>query len=287
MAKGDCDCGQPKLENGNCPVHREDGLPLQCVGPWAKEKHDYLARYIEATHAARSKYLEPSDRRSTLGGAAYIDVFAGPGRARIGKTGEIIDGSPLVAASHTRAPFTKLILCELDSENVAAPRARTAGHRDRVLIIEGNCVANIEQIVREVPPNGLNFALIDPFGPTMLRWTLLEKLAQVKRMDLLIHFPTGPIKRNFHNNMDFDSMVGTDSWRENVHTPHDVPTLVDHLRCSLGRLGYTGANVRSMPIKNSKEGVLYHLVFATKHPLGDKIWSSIGKTDARGQRSLF
>lgn len=52
-------------------------------------------------------------------------------------------------------------------------------------------------------------------------------------------------------------------------------------------LGFAGKTVRSMPIKNTKEGVLYHLVFATKDPLGDKIWSSIAQTDARGQRSLF
>jgi hypothetical protein len=47
------------------------------------------------------------------------------------------------------------------------------------------------------------------------------------------------------------------------------------------------AAVRDMSIRNTKEGVLYHLVFATKDPLGDKIWSSIVQTDARGQRSLF
>jgi hypothetical protein len=68
MAKGDCDCGQQKQGNGNCPVHREDGLPLQCVGRWAKEKHDYLARYINATWGPRSKYVTPfclRNQRST------------------------------------------------------------------------------------------------------------------------------------------------------------------------------------------------------------------------------
>jgi hypothetical protein len=50
-----------------------------------------------------------------------------------------------------------------------------------------------------------------------------------------------------------------------------VPAAACHLRRSLVRIGYTGNAVRSMPIKNTKEGVLYHLVFATKDPLGDKI----------------
>jgi len=286
MSKGECDCGQLRQPNGNCQVHREHELPLQCVGLWAKEKHEYLTRYINATWGPRSKYLTPTVERPVPGGAAYIDLFAGPGRARVRGSGEIIDGSPLIAAGHERAPFTKFVLCELDSENVNALTARTKGFTDRVKIIHGDCAGTIDQVVREIPPHGLNFALVDPFGPKMLRWAILEKLGQVKRMDLLIHFPTVSIKRNF-DALDFDAMVGTAEWRANVRNPHDVPNLVDHLRRSLERIGYTGKAVRSMPIKNTKEGVLYHLVFATKDPLGDKIWSSIVQTDARGQRSLF
>lgn len=286
MGKEDCDCGQARQANGNCRLHREDGLPLQCVGLWAKEKHDYLARYINATGGARSNFVTPTTEWPTPGGAAYVDLFAGPGRARVRGSGEIIDGSPLIAAAHSRAPFTKLVFCDLDSENVAALTARTAAFSDRVRIIPGDCTVTINQVLSEVPPHGLNFALVDPFGPKMLRWDILARLGKVKRMDLLIHFPTAAIKRNF-DTLDFDSMVGTSEWRGDVHNPHDVPKLVDHLRRSLERIGYTGKAVRSMPIKNTKEGVLYHLVFATKDPLGDKIWSSIVHTDARGQRSLF
>ena len=230
--------------------------------------------------------MTPTIERPTPGGAAYIDLFAGPGRARIRGTGEIVDGSPLIAAAHARAPFTKLVFCDLDAENVAALTARTAAFGDRVKIIPGDCTGTINQVVGEVPPHGLNFALVDPFGPKMLRWDMLARLGEVKRMDLLIHFPTGSIKRNF-DTLDFDAMVGTSDWRADVRNPHEVPNLVDHLRRSLERIGYTGKAVRSMPIKNTKEGVLYHLVFATKDPLGDKIWSSIVQTNARGQRSLF
>jgi three-Cys-motif partner protein len=219
--------------------------------------------------------------------ASRYDLFAGPGRAKIETTGEVIDGSPLIAASHSKAPFTKLILCDLALANVTALEARLAAHRKRLSLIQGDSIENIDKVVREIPPHGLNLALVDPFGPKGLRWSVLEKLGQVKRMDLLIHFPTSSIKRNFHNNYDFDDMVGTKEWRKNVRCAQDVHHLVDHLRESLGRLGYTGERVRSMPVRNSKEGTLYYLVFATKKPLGDDIWTSIVKTDARGQRSLF
>ena len=282
-----CACSQPKLSNGNCPVHKEDGLPLQCVGVWADDKHDYLARYIEATWAARAHYVQASDEHPRPGGAAYIDLFAGPGRARIRTTGKVIDGSPLIAGAHQRAPFSKLILCELEPDNVKALAVRTAAYGNRVRIVPGDCARTVDQVIGEIPQHGLNFALVDPFAPSAFRWSILEKLAKVKRMDLLIHFPTNSIKRNFHNNLDFDAMVGTKEWRADVRTAHDVPKLVDHLRNSLGKQGYSDENVRSIPIKNTKEGLLYHLVFATKDRLGNKIWNSIVSIEHTGQRNLF
>lgn len=274
-----CDCA--KKPNGNCPNLDDARLPFQCVHEWALEKHDYLRRYIEATAGPRSRYLPPNGR----GGAAYIDLFAGPGRARVQETGEDIDGSPLLALKHERAPFTKLIFCDWEPENADALAVRTTGD-ERVRIITGNCAERIEDAVAEIPPYGLNFTLIDPFGPAGLRWTVLERLASVERIDLLIHFPTGAMKRNFEN-LNFDLIVGTTEWRRDVRTPHDVTRLIDHLRNSLVRVGYTGDQVRSMGIKTPQQLLLYHLVFVSKHSLGNKIWESITKTDARGQRSLF
>lgn len=281
-------CGRPKKQNGNCPMHlAADGLPLQCVGPWAMAKHDYLRRYIDATAGPRSKYVGATPSRPRPGGAAFIDLFAGPGLARVDRTGEVIEGSPLIAAAHSKAPFTSLILCEIDEENVAALERRLASDRDRVHVVHGDTVANINHVAALVPPYGLNFALVDPFGPSCLRWSALEALGRMPRMDLLVHFPTGSLKRNFHNIDDFGPIVGTDEWRHDVHSANDVPRLVDHLRRSLERVGYTGAQGRAMAIENDQHGLLYHLVFASKNPLGDKIWSSIVKTEASGQRNLF
>jgi len=183
MGKANCFCGQVCQKNGNCPRCREDGLPVQCVGPWAREKHDYLTRTIEATWAVRAKFVRASPRYPTPGGAAYIDLFAGPGRAKIDTSGEVIDGSPLIAAKHEKARFSKVILCELDPDNVAALRVRMAPFGGRVSIIEGDCTKTLDQAMSEVPPHGLNFALVDPFGPKGLRWDVFERLGAFKRMD--------------------------------------------------------------------------------------------------------
>jgi len=287
MRKGDCFCGRPQKENGNCPFHGEDELPVQCVGPWAKEKHNYLTRYIEATAGPRSKFVLSSPEHPRPGGAAFIDLFAGPGRSRIDKTGEFINGSPLIAAEHSQVPFTKLIYCELDEENVHALSSRTRKYGDRVTIISGDCIDNIDRVVSAVPEHGLNFALVDPFGPKGLRWKVLQKLGQLKRMDFLIHFPTNSIKRNFHNPIDIDAIVGTSDWRIEIRDAQHVTGLFEYLRKSLIGIGYSDENVRSLAIKNDNNAILYHLIYATKDKLGNKIWESIAKTDARGQRSLF
>lgn len=41
------------------------------------------------------------------------------------------------------------------------------------------------------------------------------------------------------------------------------------------------------PIRNTKNGLLYHLVHASKKGKGDAIWSSVTKIDSSGQTSLW
>src|SRR5688572_32795654 len=87
-----CKFGGPQLENGNCTnPSPADGLSVQSVGQWVLDKHHLLKQYIDATWAVRARYLPPQGN----GGAAYIDLFAGPGQVRIRNTPEILDGRPL------------------------------------------------------------------------------------------------------------------------------------------------------------------------------------------------
>jgi three-Cys-motif partner protein len=278
-----CADGGPTKANGNCTVPGDDALPVQCVGPWAKEKHDYLRRYVDATKGPRSKFLSPAGSRPA-GGAAYVELFAGPGKARIRTSGEIVGGSPFIALEHTGAPFTKVVLAEKDPETVAALSKRARPHGDRVRIVPGDCNEKIDDILQQIPPYGLNIAVVDPYGLRPLRFETLRKLAAVKRMDLVIHFPTMDIKRNLHQAEEFVTrFLGTDSWKKTVKKPEDVVKLVDVLRSQLGAFGYEQEKVRTLPIMQSKNVVIYHLVYATKDPLGNKIWQSIAKTTAQGQ----
>lgn len=273
-----CQFGGKRKPNGNCENPAEDGLPSQCVGAWASAKHERIRLYIEATRAVRAKYLLP---RGT-GGAAFIDLFAGPGRARIRDQAATVLGSALIAVEHAEAPFSRVILCDLDRENVAALRARTTADPHRVETIEGDCNAEIGRIAALIPPHGLNIALIDPFGPTPLKWSTIAALGAVKRMDLLIHFPTGATKRNFYHSgfgNTIDEMLGTTAWRKVVHSAEHVPKLIDILREQLVGLGYESERVNTLAVKAEKNLLLYHLVFASKDERGTAIWKSITKHD--------
>lgn len=278
-------------ENNNCTVANDsDGLPAQCVGRWASEKHDLLRKFVEATAQARANYDGTRPRGDHgPGGTSYIELYAGPGRARVRETGRFIDGSPLVAlkAADAKNPFTRAVLCDLAPVNAAALRKRTAPFGAEVF--EGDCNARIDDIVRAIPGYGYNFALLDPFAPSALKFDTIRRLAAVRRMDVLIHFPTGSMKRNYELFRDYEELLGLpyDRWEVEIVQPKDITRLIPVLRRQLVALGYDDSEVHinTPAIKNGSNVVLYHLVFASKHPLGKKIWNSITQTQ-NGQRSL-
>lgn len=110
----------------------DDDPAIDTVGRWASEKHDYLARYIEITGGTRAKYLGPGKA-----GAAYIDLFCASGRARVRETGELIDGSAVVAwkaSLNSGAPFSKVLIADLDEgKRSACLRRFTRGSRNGLM----------------------------------------------------------------------------------------------------------------------------------------------------------
>lgn len=273
-----CRFGGVTKTNGNCSAPApDDGLPVQCVGLWSREKHDILQRYLSASGGVRRGYLPPAP-----GSAAFVDLFAGPGRARVRKTGELEDGSPLIALKQP-VGFTRLVLCELDVENLAALRHRVAGAQVPVSIIEGDCNERVADVAAAIPEWGLNVALVDPYRLDALRFETIASLARFKRMDLVVFFPVGEIKRNLERNRAtytglLDRALGTDEWQPIVKRAGDTLKLVGVFQRQLQRrFDYRADDIRTAAIRNDKNVPLYHLVFASKHQRGDAIWESIRK----------
>lgn len=274
---------QCRKANGNCTYacDPEDTLPVQCVGAWAEEKHDYIRRYIVAASGPASKFPE----------RCYIDLFAGPGRAYIRKLDRFIDGTPAIAAKQEKVPFTRLIFCDKDRENAQALRARF--HSDqRVRVVEGDCNKKIDEIVRHIPPRALSLALIDPFGAKVMSFDTIARLARFERMDLIVHFPTNAIKRNLEETPNYarhvDRLLGTDAWQAYVNDAKTVVHLMAMMKDRLAELGYVRGDDRlGVPaFKNDEGGILYHLFFVSKNKRGDAIWNSLLRTSPSGQKRL-
>lgn len=270
----DCRDNDNNCTLGNDP---EDGLPVQCVNEWAKQKHDYIKRYLEATHGVRGKFVRDS-------GAAYVDLFSGPGKARVASTGEIIDGSPLLAVKIDRQPFTDIVLCEYSKVNISALETRCAGQK-RVTVVPGDCNENVRNIIPKIPPNGYNVALIDPFHVGNLDFSTIVHLASVKRMDLVINFPIVDVRRNWDKTDRIERFIGlsADSWGFDV-SPRMAPKILALFQKQLTGLGYQDQQIRAPQIMNEGNTPLYHLVFASKHALGSQIWQSISSIEPGGQR---
>ena len=72
-----CDPEKGKQPNGNCKIAPAgDGLPVQCVGEWTRDKHYYVSRYVDAT---RGEGQVHSTGRSRRGGVRGSVCGAWPG----------------------------------------------------------------------------------------------------------------------------------------------------------------------------------------------------------------
>jgi len=61
---------------------------------WVKDKHKRLTDFAVASGGARSKYRERT----------FIELFSGPGRARIRGSGEFVDGSAVAGRNRRLGP---------------------------------------------------------------------------------------------------------------------------------------------------------------------------------------
>lgn len=305
MNKRNCKEDDCKKGNGNCAIPGLDNLPIQCVGPWVEDKYYYLENYLKATRYARKKFTDGDN-------SVFIDLFAGPGKCIIRSEQREIDSGGTRVLNIQDIPFNEYYYVDIAEENIISLKSRIGRSSFKInsQIIHGDSNIVITDLVKNLLKNEKRYhvAYIDPFGPDGLKFNTLKELAKLQRMDILLHFPIGAIKRNLENwksktNTILDDFMGTDAWRkkiEKVSGNEIFKILIDVFKGQLKSIGYPEnglnmissdeaiySNLPTVPIKNTKDVDLYVLIFAAKHPLAQKIWSSIIKTDPYGNRNLF
>lgn len=263
-----------------------DGLPASEVGAWTDEKHERLRRYVDSSHGARRRFKSRS----------YVDLYCGPGRSWVRETGAFIDGSPLVAfdsAAKHRDQFTEILISDARPEYLAAAERRLQTRGAKVRSFSGEANAIINQVIASLDPRGLHFAFLDPYNLGDLPFSVIEKLASVKRMDLLIHVSAMDLKRDLHNYILPDGPKDLDNfapgWRNHVNTKRrqDIvrQEIFDYWRSLIKNLG-TSPNDCIEVVENSKGADLYWLVFVARHALAHKLWQAVSNVSRQGRLSL-
>lgn len=270
-------------------VEGDDRLPAEDVGAWAKEKLEYLRRYIDISRGVRAKYLPPQGN----GGSCYIDLFCGPGRSLVRDSGEWIDGSPIAAwrkSRETGTPFSKVIIADIDKTRLDAATARLEALGAPVVPLLGPATETVQGALTEAAAHGLNFAFIDPFSIGALDFEILKALSQLKRIDVLVHVSKMDLQRNLPGSVaseesQFDLFAP--NWRDNVNLNQLHPAIrravFEYWRRLVASTGIATSDETKL-ITGSRGQHLYWLLLAAKHDLAHRFWKESAKGD---QGSLF
>jgi three-Cys-motif partner protein len=267
----------------------KDGLIVDEVGAWAKEKHERLRKYIVASSGARRKYLPPKGE-----GTSYIDLYSGSGRARIRETEEVIDGSPVVAfkcARDCNARFSEIHLADADPERRSAAVKRIAALRGFAFEHEGTAEDAVKKVCDHINPYGLHFAFLDPFNLQDLPFAVIAALARLNRMDLLIHVSAQDLQRNLERyTAEGDSRLETfaPGWRKAIDLSQSQSAIraaiLRYWRDSIAKLGITTSDGVEL-VSGDRNQRLYWLVFASRNEFAKTLWEDI--RNISGQRQLF
>ncbi len=262
----------------------DDGLPISEVGEWTLEKHDRLRQYVDITRAVRKKWLTPLWPGAKVSGATYIDLFCGPGRSRIQETGQIIDGSPIIAAMKAQesgAPFTNVFIADAEEECVEAAGKRLAMRGIAAKKFIGLAEQTVRDIAPQLEPRALHFAFLDPFKLDDIPFSIIEELARLKRMDMLIHVSVMDLQRNLRRYIDeqggpLDRVAPR--WRD-VVDPRDRDERIrvcflEHWLGLIRRLDMKPSQGIEL-ISGSRNQRLYWLVMISRNPKADELWDKI------------
>lgn len=267
------------------PQH--DGLALPQIGSWGKRKYHILGRYLDQfTTAMRPRW--PA-------GLHFIDLFAGAGLAQVRESGEIVYGSPLIAAT-LKYPFTTMHFCDAERVNTIALGQRLAkiAPADRFTVHCGDANRIINQILEPIPKrDALSVAFADPYG-LHLDFDTVRILTPIRADLIVLMADNMDALRNWATYYDrdpessLDRFMGEPGWRDELRKTspeRQAFKLRSRYEQRLRSIGYS--HFDTAPIKNSQGRDIYSLMYASRNALGGKFWRNALRIDESGQRSLF
>lgn len=266
----------------------EDGLPRAIVGEWVREKHARLRKYVGISSGVRKQFLGPGDA-----GATYIDLFCGPGRCKIRRSSEAVDGSPLVAWRESLArktAFQQVHIADFDSVLVSAAETRLRKAGAPAVAEVGPAYITVDNVISKLDKRALHLAFLDPYNLESLPFEVIRKLAAIKRMDILVHISGQDLQRNLgkyigQTGSALDTFVP--DWRDHVDTTRrgfDVRSAILEYWKRLVRAEGMKTAETFEKVRGPNEQPLYWLAFAARHDRALEFWNKI--KNVSGEREL-
>jgi len=266
-------------------------VKLDKIGIWSEIKLEIIKKYASA-------YTSIMSKQNWCKGYVYIDAFAGAGRHISRKTGELVLGSPLNALE-IRPPFREYHFIDLDEDRADVFKQIAVENPD-VHSYHGNCnEILIKDIFPKLTYDSFKRALciFDPYGLD-LKWETIKKGADLKTIDIFLNFSIMDANRNvlvedlsMAKQEDIERMStfwGDTSWKELIYKEQknlfgeSRQIKVDNFkRLALGfreRLR-KAAGFKHVPepvlMRNTKNGPLYYLYFASQQDVANNIINDI------------
>ena len=266
-------------------------LRFDQIGYWTEVKLDIIKQYATQYSKILSNQTNPRLHH------VYIDAFAGPGKHFSKDKKDFVPGSPQIALT-VNPPFKEYYFIDIDRAKLEELKKIASGHAN-VHILEGDCN---EKLITDVFPNvrrndyRRGLCLLDPYG-LHLNWEVIRTAGEMASIDMFLNFPVADMNRNVlwrnPENVDpaeinrMNAYWGDESWREVAYNTQrnlfgmpvkeENETIADAFRKRLMEVAKFLYVPEPLPMRNSKNAVVYYLYFASHKPVASNIVNHIFK----------
>jgi three-Cys-motif partner protein len=272
----------------------DDGLPCSDVGAWAEDKYTLVALYDS---------LFSTGMKNKWSTRVYIELYAGPGFARVKGTNRMMIGSPLLALA-VPDRFDKYIFCESDAALLRALEKRVSRLFPEAIarFVLGDCNEKIDAACANIPSPSkdhgvLSFCFVDPYDVS-IRFATVRRLSSFY-MDFLfllaLHMDANRNLEHYLNpsNSKIEEFLGLPDWRERWRIAEGQGIkfpwyLAEEYAGQMETLGYLPAPWDKMkPVRSDERNLpLYRLALFSRHPLAYEYWDEVLRYSSN-QRTLF
>lgn len=273
-------------------VDVEDFEPDE-IGDWTERKIRIVTKYAKPY----SQIISNNNLH-----AYYIDGFSGGGVHIRKDTGErILSTARRILGIEPK--FERYFFVDFDPQKAHAMRRVCDGRGDvEVICADANDVL-LTTVFPKVRYDEYKRALcfLDPYK-MLLDWKVLCAAAKSKSIEVFIHFPTQDVNRNAlrherskvrdDDRARMTRMWGDDSWetvayskQQGLFEPMEkrapLKNVIEEFRSRLKKVAGFKHVSKALPMFNRKNGIVYHLIFATQNANAVRIATDIMEAEQK------